>query len=346
MKVRRCRSNKRAVSTGEEPMGFFPEERGKTMRPMQMVVLILCVVVCAGGASADMFWGAASSEESANSSTASNPVLFSLDTATGTVGTIYRFDTWRTILDVTWAPGNILYAVHSNTSDLNANKTFMLARVNANNGAILSDTVINTLTGTDLPAWNALEYYNGDLYAVENSWRGGGTAEAQRGHVYDVDLNGSGDPISAALGAYIGGYPAPDGALAYHEGTWYASDWRDDAPHASSWIRTTTNITSGNFSADGASVNTEPIGYFDGWDFETDGDLLGVSWMASYGMNVYQIDLATGNPTALWDLRSQLPGDIISFSGLTATPEPISMVMLGCLGAGMAAARKLRRKKA
>jgi hypothetical protein len=31
---------------------------------------------------------------------------------------------------------------------------------------------------------------------------------------------------------------------------------------------------------------------------------------------------------------------------LTPVPEPISMVMLGCLGAGMAVARKLRRKKA
>jgi hypothetical protein len=31
---------------------------------------------------------------------------------------------------------------------------------------------------------------------------------------------------------------------------------------------------------------------------------------------------------------------------VNAVPEPISMVMLGCLGAGMAAARKLRRKKA
>ena len=30
---------------------------------------------------------------------------------------------------------------------------------------------------------------------------------------------------------------------------------------------------------------------------------------------------------------------------LTTVPEPISMVMLGCLGAGMAAARKLRRRK-
>jgi hypothetical protein len=30
---------------------------------------------------------------------------------------------------------------------------------------------------------------------------------------------------------------------------------------------------------------------------------------------------------------------------VTAIPEPVSMVMLGCLGAGMAAARKLRRQK-
>ena len=297
-------------------------------RSMVAVLGVAAVLFIAGLAWADQFWGAASSEESANSSTAHDPILFKLDTATGTVGTIYTYSSWRTILDVTCAPGNILYAVHSTTSDANANKTFMLAKVDATTGAVLSDTVINTLTGTDLPAWNALEYHNGKLYAVENCWRQVDpthhTAWDKRGYIYEVGLNGSGDPTSATLGAYIGGYPAPDGALAYRDGTWYASDWRADAPHASSWIRTTTDIMNTNFTSDLASVHTEPKGYFDGWDFEADGDLLGVSWMASYGLNVYKIDLVTGNPTALYNIGPQLPVHIVSFSGLSALPAVLS----------------------
>ena len=91
-------------------------------RSIIAVLGVSAVMFIAGMASADQFWGAASSEESANSSTAHDPVLFKLDTATGTVGTIYTYSDWRTILDVTYAPGNILYAVHSTTSDLNANK--------------------------------------------------------------------------------------------------------------------------------------------------------------------------------------------------------------------------------
>jgi len=35
---------------------------------------------------------------------------------------------------------------------------------------------------------------------------------------------------------------------------------------------------------------------------------------------------------------------IITALEVDKVPEPLSMVMLGCLGAGMAAARKLRRK--
>lgn len=308
-------------------------------RSMILVLSALAVLLATGPASADSFWGAASSEESANSSTAHDPVLFSLDTDTGTVGTVYTYANWRTILDVTYAPGQLLYAVHSTTSDPNANKTFKLAKVNAATGVVLSDTVINSMTGTDLPAWNALKYHNGKLYAVENCWREVDsthhTAWDKRGYVYEVGLNGSGDPISATLGAYIGGYPAPDGALAYRNGTWYASDWRDDAPHASSWIRTSADIMHTNFTADSASVHTEPIGYFDGWDFEADGDLLGVSWMASYGLNVYQINLTTGSPAVAFNIGSQLPGHIISFSGLSAVPEPGTLLLLGTAGVSL-----------
>ena len=292
---------------------------------MMAMVTLVAVMFIAGMARSDQFWGAASVPQS---TTLTGSVLFKLDTATGTVGTTYTYSDWNIIMDVTYAPGNILYAVHNTTGSLDNFYNFKLAKVDAATGTVLSDTLVKNLTGTDEPQWNALEYHDGKLYAVENCWtntRPGdtGSAYAKRGYIYEVGLDGSGDPISATLGAYIGGYPAPDGALAYRDGTWYASDWRDDAPHASSWIKTTTDIMNTNFTA---TLHTEPIGYFDGWDFEADGDLLGVSWYSDF--NVYKINLSTGNPTALFNIQSQLPSNIESLSGLTAVPIPAATVAL------------------
>jgi hypothetical protein len=190
-----------------------------------------------------------------------------------------------------------------------------------------------------------MEYHNGKLYAVENCWtntRTGdtGSAYSKRGYIYEVGLNGSDDPISATLGAYIGGYPAPDGALAYKDGVWYASDWKTDH---SSWIKTTTDAMNTNFTA---SVGTSPVGLIDGWDFEADGDLLGISWMAngatpsSADFNVYKIDPLTGSATALYNIQSQLPSNIVALSGLSAVPEPATICMLG-----LGALSLIRRKK-
>jgi len=294
--------------------------------------VVMVAVLCAGGVvQAEDFWGSGSADWGN-----SGAVLFKLDTATGNVELTYEYSGWSYIMGVTYAPGNVLYAAHNTTDDL---YNFKIAKVDAGTGAVLSDTPINTLSGTDIPIWNSLEYFNGDLYAVENnSWGSSYTAYQYRGYIYQVDLDGNGDPASAILGSYIGGYPAPDGALAYYNGTWYASDWRTNT---SSWIRTTTDIMNTDFTA---TASTSPVGLFAGWDFEADGDLLGVSWY--YDFNVYEIDKTTGVATALFNIGSQLPTSVTMLGGLsnTAVPEPtiLSLLALGLIG--IAGARKKFRQ--
>ncbi len=314
-------------------------------RSMITMVSLVALMFTAGMASADQFWGSASV---APSTTNGGAILFELDTETGTVGTTLVYSDWNLILDATCAPGNILYVVHNTTGSLANYYDFKLAKVNATTGAILSDTSVSTLTTTILlgstnPEWNALEYHDGKLYAVENSWKEGSVDYDQRGYIYEVSLDGSGDPASVTLGAYIGGAPAPDGALAYKDGTWYASDWKTDH---SSWIKTTTDIMNTNFTA---TVGTSPVGLIDGWDFEADGDLLGISWMANGSgpsaddFNVYKIDPVTGSATALFNIQSQLPVGINALSGLSAVPEPATMSLLA-LG-GLALIRRRRTAK-
>lgn len=308
-----------------------------TITIVLVAISLLCLV---GAAQADQFWGSASVPQS---TTLTGSVLFELDTATGTVGAIHAYSDWNIIMDVTCAPGNILYAVHNTTGSLANFYDFKLAKVDATTGTVLSDTSLRTLTGMDQPQWNALEYHSGKLYAVENSWYDGSASYDQRGYVYEVGLNGSGDPISTTLGAYIGGSPAPDGALAYRDGTWYASDWKTDH---SSWIKKTTDVMNTNFTA---TAGTSPVGLIDGWDFEADGDLLGVSWWANTGtpsddFNVYKINPVTGASTALFNIKSQLPLGIESLSGLSAVPEPGGLAVLatGLIAIGGAFVRRRR----
>ena len=312
------------------------------MRRFMIAALgVAAVLLTTGVASADMFWGSASVPQQ----TGTGSVLFKLDTATGIVGTTYAYSDWNIIMDVTCAPGNILYAVHNTPGTGNDNfYNFKLAKVDAATGTILSDTSLRTLTGMDQPQWNAMEYNNGKLYAVENSWYTGSASYDKRGYIYEVGLNGSGDPTSATLGAYIGGYPAPDGALAYRDGTWYASDWRTDH---SSWVAETADVMNTNFTE---NVSTSPVGLMDGWDFEADGDLLGVSWWANTGtpsddFNVYKINPLTGSATALFNIKSQLPSNIESLSGLSAVPAPGTLALLGIGGLGLLAYARRRRQR-
>jgi hypothetical protein len=305
---------------------------------------VLTLVLCATMASADLFWGAGSPGFGSSNP---NPVLFQLDTFTGTVGTSFQYSTWNYIFDATCGPNDTLYVVHNTVSDV---YNFKLARVDALTGSVLSDTPVKNLTGTDYPHWNAIKYHAGKLYAVENNaWGSNYTAGQNRGYIYEVTLNAAGDPVSATRGAYVG--PYPDGALAYKDGVWYASDWRKDY---SSWIKTGTNVTSEVFAPlSGGPGYTNGVGLISGWDFETDGDLLAVSWMANGvdssidDFNIYKIDLPSGNATKLYNIKSQLPSNITWLSALSATtpvPEPVFFQMGAMLGLGGLGLLRLRRR--
>jgi hypothetical protein len=287
------------------------------------LVLVSVLVLFSAVSFGDLFWGAG---YGSGFGTDGDAAIFSLDTVTGTVGTTHVFEDWNWVMGLAYADGN-LYATHNTLSDA---YTMKIAKIDPATGSVLSDTAIYSLTGTDIPITNSLHYKDGKLYGIENNqWGSGYSAGAMRGYVYEFGLDGSGDPISATAGAYVGG--APDGALTYKDGTWYASDWNTST---SSSIMTSTDIMNTDFASANA---TQGVGYFSGWDFETDGDLLGVSWYNS-NFNVYDIDLTSGSLTSLYDIGSQLPSSVEQLGALT-TPEPGTMILLGLGGV------LLRRRK-
>lgn len=280
-----------------------------------MLIMLMIVLTAAASASADTFWGAGCGSDWGDGS----PAIFQLDTAAGTVGTTHVYSDWSWVLGLAYTDGH-LYATHNTTSD---GYTVKIAKIDPATGAVLSDTPVYGLTGTDYPQPNTLHAKDGKLYGIENNtWGSGYTAGQNRGYVYEFSLDASGDPISATQGAYVGG--APDGALTYKDGTWYASDWLSGS---SSSIMTTDDIMNTDFTSAGATQGT---GYFSGWDFEADGDLLGVSWYNS-NFNVYDIDPTDGSLTTLYNIGSQLPSSVEQLTALTV-PEPASLSLLALGG--------------
>ncbi len=298
------------------------------MKKLFLTLAVAAAVFVATQASADLFWGSAAPQWDG-----SNPVIFQFDTITGTVGTKYQYSDWMWIISVAAAPNNNLYAVHNTTADKYG---FKLARIDASTGAVLSSKPLNSIVSSSGYDWNALHYHAGKLYAVENSG-------VNRGRVYEISLDSSGDPLSGVLGAYIG--PVPDGALTFKDGLWYASDWRNNS---SSYIQTTTNIASGTFAPlAGGPGYTTGVGLVDGWDFDSSGRLLAVSW-SNQDFNVYNIDLPSGNATALYNLQSQLPSNLNRLTGLSAPaapiPEPVFFQMGAMLGLGGLGLLRFRRR--
>ena len=102
----------------------------------------------------------------------------------------------------------------------------------------------------------------------------------------------------------------------YNENTW---DWI--APGETKWF--TLDI-----SSLGTTTNYEP---------EPDETVNRIEWVSALGFNVGTNILDT--EVDAYDISS---GETLS---LTVVPEPISMVMLGALGAGMLGARGIRRRR-
>jgi hypothetical protein len=295
-------------------------EKTQMKKLITICAVATMMLVISSVAQADLFWGDGSPNYNSGNT---GPALFQLDTATGTVGKTYTYSSWNWIMDVEYAPGGILYVSHNTTA---VTDNMKIAKVDAATGTVLSDTSIAGFLGQTKSQVNALEFVNGKLYGVENATSG----STIRGYALEIGLDGSGDPIFATKGAYVGG--APDGALAYKDGIWYASDWKSNT---SSWIKTTTDIMNTNFTA---GVGTSPVGLFAGWDFDKTGNLLGVNWNGDF--KVYQINLTTGVAASLgYDIKSQLPSQITMLGGLT-TPEPATICLLG-----LGALSLIRRKR-
>ncbi len=289
------------------------------------VGMVLAVTATAGATG--LMWGSASPDWNSGNL---GPVIFMFDSATGSVNQTFQFGSWNWIMAVADS-GDYLYASHNTASDYGNMK---IAKIDRTTGAILSDTAINGFLGTTYSQVNSLDYVGGTLYGVENcTWD-----TTYRGHAVGISLGAGGDPSGAVVGASIGA--APDGALDYHNGQWYASNWKSDSP-ASSWIKTTGDIMNTDFSN---TVATSGIGFVSGWEFDVNGSLLGVTWNYN-NFHVYSFDLGTGAATDLgYNMKSQLPSNITMMGGMSeVVPEPLTMAGLA-LGIGSLATYLRKRK--
>ncbi|MBD3237920.1 MAG: PEP-CTERM sorting domain-containing protein [Candidatus Eisenbacteria bacterium] len=293
-----------------------------------LLALFAALLLVGASANATIMWGA-----SAPGWGTGSPDIYQVDTGTGQVvtGSKWSYSGYNWIMGMCDG-GSYLYA----TADLDSDQGQMLVhKIDKSSGAILTSTNVAGLLGTDYSHINALEYYDGKLYGVENcTWD-----ETYRGNIIEMTLDASGDVTAATAGAYVG--LAPDGALDIWGGTAYASTWKSGGDPGESWIATlgVADLGDSGKNFDRTLYTTPASGLMDGWQMYQ-GNLISVSWQNT---GLYQIDPTTGNTTTLF---SSITGLTCGHSpaGLDRViPEPGTYLLLG-LGLGSLVLIRRRRK--
>ena len=296
-----------------------------------------------GTASAESLWGTGSPDWAYGASGPS-PVAFLFDTSSGNVTKTLSFGTsnWMWTSGIA-DNGKYLYLSHNiyDTMETTNTHDFKIAQVDRATGAVISDVSIAGYLSQTYSQVNALDFYNGKLYAVENA----SSRSTIRGYAIEVQLDVTGKVSGATQGAYVGGYP--DSGLDYHNGQWYATSWKSEAPDVeSSWIATSPDIMATAFTNIGY---TSPVGFIDGMEFDQAGNLFAVSWHTNPTW-VYSINTSTWGVTSLYDLDSQLPSAIVQLNGLSevVVPEPVTMLtgFLAVSGFGWYMRKHGRKSKA
>jgi hypothetical protein len=279
---------------------------------------ILCLAVTAQSAyGAGVMWGNASPGWGQP-----DPKIFKIDTGSGQIvpGTTWTYGEWNWIMDVADS-GEYLYAAHNTVAQ---GYDVAIAKIDRATGNILSDTYVSGFLNQTASQINALEFLDGQLYGIENATWG----SDMRGHAVVIDLDTSGDPVSASKGAYLG--LAPDGALDYRDGSFYASTWKSGGNPGVSSIGTidASEIADPTKSFALISETNPASGLMSGWQYGPNGDLISVSWQ---NLGLYKVDPSTGDTTFINDV-SGLPSGY-SMGGLdTVVPEPLTMLAVfgGC----------------
>ena len=293
------------------------------------VSLILAVTATAGATG--MMWGTGSPDWTYALSGPS-PVIFQFDTSTGAISKTLTFGTsnWMWTSGVADS-GMYLYASHNIYDSTKSTKThdFRIAKIDRATGAVLSDASISGFLGQTYSQVNALDFFDGKLYAVENATSG----STIRGYALEIQLDANGDVTGAAKGAYVG--PYPDCGLDYHDGLWYATSWgyTNEVPKKKqgSLVYTSPDIMNTAFTQLGTSA-VKGMGMIDGLEFDSSGNIYAVTWydVPSSATSVYSLNLGTWAATSLYDLDSKLPSSITQLNGLSeVVPEPLTMAGLG-----------------
>ncbi len=298
----------------------------KTMLGLSAAAALFAAIGTAGQARADVFWGTSF----LTTSFWSGAQLWKVDTSTGHVNIIANYPT-TTILpsngggilafgDVAPGPdGNPYVTVYTSKSTSGFDQ---LAELNATTGAIVNSwNITNTSVGQT--GINALDSGPGNtLYGIE----GGGVNNAS---FVQITLDASGNFLSRTDYGNAGN--ASDGDLAgpIANGDYYATFWSSTG----STLNTVDPIT-GNGVTVGPNTGISPTGgSVAGLAIAKDGTL----WAGSYNnRELYTLPLTGGN-NPVWDLSSQLGGNI---TGLDETPEPATLALLGVGGLGLLLKRR------